>query len=110
MEDLREHSSTTLTDWLRTIFHEDLGDAQHLENIIVSSNDLDSFEFSGLDNDFIPLSNVDFDFLPSFTLFYPYQSYLNTKPQKQKHRHSYHFSCCNTYLLGAVALRAPPFA
>lgn len=108
VEDLREHSSTTLTDWLRTIFHEDLGDAQHLENIIISSSDLDSPEFSWLDNDFSPLPHFDIDFLPPFILFYPYQANLNSKPQKQKIRHFYHFSYCNTFLLGAVVLRGPP--
>jgi hypothetical protein len=107
-EDLREHNSTTLTDWLRTIFHEDLGDAHHLENIIVSSHDLDYDTASWLDDDFSPQPCFTFDFIPSFTLCYPYQTNLNSKPQKQRIRHSYLFSYYNTYLLGAAALRAPP--
>ena len=105
-EDLREHQSSNFLDILRTIFHNDMGEQHHLENIkLVETDALFANEVSAEDesedDDFCIKKHVT---KTAFTNIF-LKNYFITKPAfaanfyygkniaQSKNRHFYFYKC-----------------
>ncbi len=75
IEHEREHTSTNILDFLRTVFHNDFGNQYHLDNFELEKNKstdkafvITDFDNEDIDNQQVNILSFNFD-IPLFTTF-----------------------------------------
>jgi desulfoferrodoxin (superoxide reductase-like protein) len=121
-EHQREHRSNDFLDILRTIFHNDMGEQHHLENIKLVENEAfaktEISEDEDPDNDFftknivtkIHFKNIFFknyyNLNTAFAAVFYYRK--NIAQSEKRHFYFHQTSCAPITFLRAMCLRGPP--